>query len=48
MFVAGDDAEAKHTVSGLIEDIGFVPIDTGRFGKAEDSSSPVLPSTQSG
>lgn len=29
IFVAGNDQDAKHTVSGLIEDIGFVPIDTG-------------------
>ena len=29
MFVAGDDAEAKRVVSRLIEDIGFVPVDTG-------------------
>jgi 8-hydroxy-5-deazaflavin:NADPH oxidoreductase len=29
IFVAGDDQEAKRTVSGLIEDIGFVSIDSG-------------------
>ncbi len=29
MFVAGDDAEAKRLVSGLIEEIGFVAVDTG-------------------
>lgn len=29
LFVAGDDAEAKTLVSGLIEEIGFAPIDTG-------------------
>jgi len=29
IYVAGDDADAKRMVSGLTEDIGFVPIDTG-------------------
>lgn len=31
LFVAGDDDGAKETVSGLIEDIGFAPFDTGRL-----------------
>lgn len=29
IYVAGDDAEAKRVVSGLVEGIGFVPVDTG-------------------
>jgi hypothetical protein len=29
IFVAGDDAEAKDTVSRLVEQIGFTPVDTG-------------------
>src|SRR4051794_2848663 len=29
LFVAGDDQEAKGLVSGLIEELGFAPIDTG-------------------
>jgi 8-hydroxy-5-deazaflavin:NADPH oxidoreductase len=29
LFLAGDDEEAKGVVSGLIEDIGFAPVDTG-------------------
>jgi len=29
IYVAGDDADAKRIVSGLTEEIGFVPIDTG-------------------
>ena len=29
IFVAGDDPEAKRVVSGLIEEIGFAPVDTG-------------------
>ena len=34
IFVAGDDDDAKKTVSGLIEEIGFAAYDTGslRFG----------------
>jgi predicted dinucleotide-binding enzyme len=29
LFVAGDDAEAKQVVSGLVAAIGFCPVDTG-------------------
>lgn len=29
VLVAGDDADAKRTVEGLIEDIGFAPVDRG-------------------
>jgi predicted dinucleotide-binding enzyme len=29
IFIAGDDAEAKKTVAGLIEEIGFAAVDTG-------------------
>src|SRR5512146_1415512 len=29
IYVAGDDAQAKETVSRLIEEIGFAPVDTG-------------------
>lgn len=29
IFVAGDDAEAKRVVSGLIEQLGFAAVDTG-------------------
>ncbi len=29
IYVAGDDLEAKHVVSRLIEEIGFAPVDTG-------------------
>ena len=44
VFVAGDDAEAKRTVSGLIDEIGFVPIDTGSLregGRLQQPGSPV-------
>ena len=48
MFVAGDDAEAKGVVSGLIEEIGFVPIDTGSLregGRLQQPGSPVYVKT---
>jgi 8-hydroxy-5-deazaflavin:NADPH oxidoreductase len=44
MFVAGDDPEAKKTVSALIEDIGFVPIDAGTLrggGRMMQPGSPI-------
>lgn len=48
VFVAGDDEEAKRTVSQLIEDIGFVPIDTGSLkkgGRIQQPGSPVYTKT---
>jgi hypothetical protein len=48
MFVAGDDEEAKRVASGLIEEIGFVPIDTGSLregGKLQQPGSPVYVKT---
>lgn len=44
IFLAGDDAEAKSTVSKLIEEIGFVPIDTGSLregGRKQQPRSPI-------
>ena len=44
LFVAGDDEEAKATVSGLIEEIGFAPVDTGSLregGRRQQPDSPV-------
>ncbi len=44
IFVAGDDEEAKHVVSGLIGAIGFVPIDTGSLregGRLQQPSSSI-------
>jgi predicted dinucleotide-binding enzyme len=33
IFIAGDDAEAKQTVSRLVEEIGFAAVDTGPLGE---------------
>ncbi len=44
LFVAGDDKEAKATVSGLIEEIGFEPMDTGSLrdgGRKQQPDSPI-------
>ena len=43
LFVAGDDAEAKAVVSGLIEEIGFAPQDTGSLkdGRVQQPGSPI-------
>ena len=44
ILVAGDDAEAKRIVSGLIEEVGFVPIDAGTLregGRLMQPGSPV-------
>ena len=44
LFVAGDDEEAKATVSGLIGEIGFEPVDTGSLregGRRQEPGSPV-------
>jgi predicted dinucleotide-binding enzyme len=34
MFMAGDDDAAKHTVAGLLSDIGFQPFDAGGLVRA--------------
>jgi predicted dinucleotide-binding enzyme len=41
--VASDDAEAKQIVSGLIEDIGFGPVDNGslRDGRGQEPNQPI-------
>lgn len=43
IFLAGDDEEAKRIVSGLIEDIGFAPVDTGTLAgsRRQEPGSPV-------
>ncbi|QIN81536.1 NADP oxidoreductase [Rubrobacter tropicus] len=43
VFVAGDDGEAKRVVSGLIEEIGFAPVDTGTLAgsRRQEPGSPI-------
>lgn len=44
LFVAGDDEEAKVTVSRLIREIGFSPVDTGSLadgGRRQRPGSPI-------
>jgi len=44
IFIAGDDDEAKNVVSGLIEDIGFTPVDAGPLtegGRHIEPGSPI-------
>ena len=43
LFVAGDDAEAKAVVTGLIEEIGFTPVDVGTLedGRKQQPGSPI-------
>jgi hypothetical protein len=40
LFVAGDDAEAKQTVSRLIEQLGFTPVDTGTLATGGKRQQP--------
>ena len=43
IFISGDDAEAKALVSGLIEEIGFAPVDAGTLAgsRRQEPGSPV-------
>jgi predicted dinucleotide-binding enzyme len=44
MFLAGDDPAAKAVVAGLIDEIGFEPIDTGSLaegGRRQQPGSPI-------
>lgn len=43
ILVSGDDAEAKALVSGLIEEIGFAPVDVGTLAgsRRQEPGSPV-------
>lgn len=40
LFLAGDDTEAKQTVSRLIEQIGFTPMDTGTLATGGKRQQP--------
>ena len=43
IFVSGDDEEAKGVVSGLIEEIGFAPVDAGTLAESrrQEPGSPI-------
>jgi 8-hydroxy-5-deazaflavin:NADPH oxidoreductase len=41
--LAGDDFDAKATVSKLIEDIGFAPVDTGSLREGGPKQQPGSP-----
>ena len=43
VFLSGDDEEAKGVVSGLIEEIGFAPVDAGTLAESrrQEPGSPV-------
>jgi 8-hydroxy-5-deazaflavin:NADPH oxidoreductase len=40
MFLAGEDADAKRLVAGLIRDIGFEPVDVGGFAEVSIMEAP--------
>ena len=40
MFLAGEDAEAKRLVAGLIGDIGFEPVDVGNWAEVPIMEAP--------
>lgn len=43
IFVAGDDEEAKALVSGLVEEVGFAPVDVGSLAESQkqEPNSPI-------
>jgi 8-hydroxy-5-deazaflavin:NADPH oxidoreductase len=48
IYVAGDDEAAKNAVAGLIEEIGFAPVDTGSLregGRRQEPDSPIYNQT---
>jgi len=48
IYLAGDEAAAKATVAGLIESIGFAPVDTGSLregGRLQQPESPIYNQT---
>jgi len=48
IYMAGDDAEAKEIVAGLIREIGFAPVDTGSLrdgGRLQQPDSPIYNET---
>lgn len=50
IYIAGDDAEAKEIVAGLIREIGFAPVDTGSLregGRLQQPESAIYNETYS-
>ena len=43
IFLAGDDEQAKGTVAGLIDEIGFAPVDTGALAEGGRRQQPGAP-----
>lgn len=43
LFIAGDDVEAKATVAGLIQELGFGAVDTGTLSKGGRKQQPGTP-----
>jgi 8-hydroxy-5-deazaflavin:NADPH oxidoreductase len=44
IFLAGDDSEAKELVAGLIDELGFAPVDTGSLeegGRRQQPGAPI-------
>ncbi|HET9838362.1 MAG TPA: NADPH-dependent F420 reductase [Candidatus Angelobacter sp.] len=51
IYIAGDDREAKNVVARLIEEIGFVAVDTGSLregGRMQEPDSPIYNQTYNG
>jgi 8-hydroxy-5-deazaflavin:NADPH oxidoreductase len=45
LFIAGDDPEAKRLVNGIVDDLGFAPIDTGSLpsgGRCQQPGTPLF------
>ena len=43
IFLAGDDEQAKGTVAGLIDELGFAPVDTGALAEGGRRQQPGAP-----
>jgi 8-hydroxy-5-deazaflavin:NADPH oxidoreductase len=43
IFLAGDDREAKELVAGLIDELGFAPVDTGSLAEGGRRQQPGAP-----
>ena len=43
IFLAGDDPDSKATVAGLIQELGFAPVDTGSLHDGSRKQRPGSP-----